>query len=259
MGFLSTKRALITGVANQRSIAWGIAKAMAREGAELAFTYQSDRLKERVVKLAADLSSDFTLLCDVAEDAHIEALRDAIANRWDGVDIVVHAIAFAPRLSLQGDYLESVDRKAFQIAHDISAYSFVALAKQLRELMRGHHAAMLTLSYLGAHRAVANYNVMGPAKASLEANIRYAAAALGPEGIRVNGISAGPIKTLAATGVANFRQLLEHVEKVSPLRRNVTIDDVGNAAAFMCSDLALGITGEVLYVDAGYNRIGAVT
>ena len=258
MGFLNGKRALITGVANQRSIAWGIAMAMAREGAEIALTYQNDRLQARVTKLANELNSDFTLLCDVAEDAHIDALHDAIKDRWGSVDIVVHAIAFAPRAALQGDYLESVDRQSFQIAHDISAYSFVALGKRLRQLMRGNQAAMLTLSYLGSQRAVVNYNVMGPAKASLEANTRYMAAALGPDGIRVNGISAGPIKTLAAAGVADFRKLLDHVESVSPLRRNVTIDDIGNAAAFMCSDLALGITGEILYVDAGYSCISTI-
>ena len=259
MGFLTGKRALITGVASNRSIAFGIAKAMRREGADLGFTYQTDRLQERVTKLAAKLDSDFTLLCDVADDAHIGSVHDAIAARWTNVDIVVHAIAFAPRESLQGDYLDSVTREAFQVAHDISSYSFPALAKGLRDLMRGRNAAMLTLSYLGSQRSVVNYNVMGPAKASLEANVRYMAAALGAEGIRVNGLSAGPIKTLAAAGISGFRQFLEHAKSVSPLRRNITIDDVGNAAAFMCSDLALGITGEILYVDGGYNIIGMAT
>lgn len=258
MGFLAGKRALVTGVASNRSIAWGIAQAMRREGAELAFTYQNDKLRERVTKLAAECGSDIVLPCDVASDEEIAALFEALGARWDGLDIVVHSIAFAPKEQLAGDFVEATDREGFRVAHEISSYSFTALAKAARPLMRGRGGALLTLSYLGAERAVPNYNVMGLAKASLEANVRYMAAALGPEGIRVNAVSAGPIRTLAAAGIANFRKLLEHAERTAPLRRNVTIEEVGNAAAFLCSDLAAGITGEVLYVDAGYHILGLV-
>jgi len=253
MGFLEGKRALVIGVAGNRSIAWGIAQAMHRQGAELALTYQNDRLKARVEKLARELDSDITMPCDVEFDEQIEASFQTLAKRWDGLDILVHAVAFAPREALQGDYLDAVNREAFRIAHDISSYSFAALAKAARPMMQGRNGALLTLSYLGAERTMPNYNVMGLAKASLEANVRYMAVSLGADGIRCNAISAGPIKTLAAAGIQDFRLLLEHAETRSPLRRNVTLEDVGNAAAFMCSDLASGITGEVTYVDAGIN------
>ncbi|TFH49040.1 MAG: enoyl-ACP reductase [Lysobacterales bacterium] len=253
MGFLEGKRALIIGVAGNRSIAWGIAQAMHRQGAELALTYQNERLKARVEKLAASIDADITLPCDVEFDEQIDATFADLGKRWDSLDILVHAVAFAPREALQGDYLDAVNREAFRIAHDISSYSFAAVAKAERPMLQGRNGALLTLSYLGSARTMPNYNVMGLAKASLEANVRYMAVSLGAEGIRVNAISAGPIKTLAAAGIQDFRLLLEHAESRSPLRRNVTLEDVGNAAAFMCSDLASGITGEVTYVDAGIN------
>lgn len=253
MGFLSGKRALVVGVASKRSIAWGIANAMHDQGAELAFTYQNERLAKRVGELAESLGSDFLLPLDVTNDQQIADLATAIEQRWGHVDIVVHAVAFAPRDHLEGDYLENLTREGFAQAHDVSAYSFAALGKALRPLMRNRDAAMLTLSYLGAERVMPNYNVMGVAKASLEANTRYMAYALGPEGVRVNAISAGPIRTLAAAGIGDFRSMLEQTERDSPLKRNVTIEDVGNTAAFLCSDLANGITGETVYVDAGFN------
>ena len=253
MGFLEGKRALVIGVAGNRSIAWGIADAMHRQGAELALTYQNERLKARVEKLAAQVDSDIALPCDVEFDEQIDAAFRDLGERWDSLDILVHAVAFAPREALQGDYLDAVNREAFRIAHDISSYSFAAVAKAARPMMQGRAGALLTLSYLGSERTMPNYNVMGLAKASLEANVRYMAVSLGADGIRVNAISAGPIKTLAAAGIQDFRLLLEHAESRSPLRRNVTLADVGNAAAFMCSDLASGITGEVTYVDAGIN------
>lgn len=253
MSFLEGKRALVIGVASKRSIAWGIAQALHRQGAELAFTYQNEKLESRVSDLAAEAGSDFVLPLDVGSDQQIDDVAQALSERWGSVDIVIHAVAYAPRDHLEGDYLEHLTREGFAQAHDVSSYSFAALGKALRPLMRGRDAAMLTLSYLGAERAMPNYNVMGVAKASLEANVRYMAYALGPEGIRVNAVSAGPIRTLAASGIGDFRKLLEHAEKSSPLRRNVTIDDVGNTAAFLCSDLAAGITGEVIYVDAGFN------
>ncbi len=256
MGFLQGKRALIVGLASNRSIAWGIAQAMRQQGAELAFTYQNEKLESRVAKMAAELGSEIVVPCDVASDEQIEAVFDKLDDFWDGLDILVHSVAFAPREALEGDYLDSVTREAFNIAHEISSYSFAALAKAGRNMMEGRNGALLTLSYLGAERAMPNYNVMGLAKASLEANVRYMAQSLGPDGIRVNAISAGPIKTLAAAGISNFRKMLDEVEKTAPLRRNVTIEDVGNAAAFLCSDLAAGITGEVTYVDSGYNIIG---
>jgi len=256
MGFLEGKRALVVGVASNRSIAWGIARAMRREGAELAFTYQNERLRSRIVKLAAELDSDLALPCDVEHDEQIASAFSALAERWDGLDVLVHAVAFAPRESLQGDYLEAVTRESSRIAHDVSSYSFAALAKAARPMMRGRNAALLTLTYLGSQRVMPNYNVMGLAKASLEANVRYLAGSLGPEGIRVNAISAGPIKTLAAAGISDFRRFLEHAEHNAPLRRNVSIDEVGNAAAFLCSDLASGITGEITYVDAGFSIAG---
>lgn len=255
MGFLTGKRALIVGVASDRSIASGVAQAMAREGAELAFTYQNERLGDRVRAAAAELGSDLCLPMDVSVDGEITGMFDALAARWPAVDILVHSVAFAPREQLAGGYLESVTRDGFRIAHDVSSYSFAALAKHGRGLLSGN-AALLTLSYLGAVRAIPSYNVMGPAKASLEANVRFMAADLGPSGVRVNGISAGPIKTLAAAGIGGFRQMLQHVAAVAPLRRNVSIEDVGNVAAFLCSDLAAGITGEIVYVDGGYSIVG---
>ncbi len=253
MSFLEGKRALVTGVASKRSIAWGIAQALHRQGAELAFTYQNEKLESRVNDFAAELGSDFVMPLDVSSDQQIDDVAQALRDRWGSVDIVVHAVAYAPRDHLEGDYLEHLTREGFAQAHDVSSYSFAALGKALRPLMQGRDAAMLTLTYLGAERAMPNYNIMGVAKASLEANVRYMAYALGPEGIRVNAVSAGPIRTLAASGIGDFRKLLEHAEQAAPLRRNVTIDDVGNTAAFLCSDLAAGITGEVLYVDAGFN------
>ena len=256
MGFLHGKRALVTGILSQRSIAWGIANAMHREGAQLAFTYVDDKLKDRVDEAASAFGSNIVLPCDVTRDADITGLFDSLGKHWDGLDILVHSIGFAPREALTGEFLDGLTRENFAIAHDISSYSLAAMAKAARPLMKGRGGSILTLTYLGADRALANYNVMGLAKASLEANVRYLAYNLGPESTRVNAISAGPIKTLAASGVANFRKMLEHVEQNAPLRRNVTIDEVGNAAAFLCSDLASGITGEVTYVDAGYNTLG---
>ena len=257
MGFLQGKRALITGIASQRSIASGIAEAMHREGAELAFTYQNEKLLSRVEKAATELGSDIVLPLDVADDAQIAACFEQLGQRWpDGFDILVHAVAFAPREAIGGAFLDGLTRENFAIAHDISAYSLAALAKAARPLMAGRKGAIVTLTYLGAERALVNYNVMGVAKASLEATVRYLALNLGPEGTRVNAISAGPIKTLAASGVGNLRKMLSHVEEQAPLRRNVTIEDVGNVAAFMCSDLAAGITGEITYVDSGYNILG---
>ncbi len=256
MGFLQGKRALIVGLASNRSIAWGIAKAMRREGASLAFTYQNEKLQDRVEKFAAELDSDITIPCDVASDEQIDAVFNHLDDFWDHLDIIVHSVAFAPSTELEGEYLDAVTREGFRVAHEISSYSFAALAKAGRNMMEGRNGALLTLSYLGAQRAIPYYNVMGLAKASLEANVRYMAQTLGPDNIRVNAISAGPIKTLAAAGISNFRKMLNHVENNAPLRRNVTIDDVGNASAFLCSDLASGITGEIMYVDSGYNTIG---
>jgi enoyl-[acyl-carrier protein] reductase I len=257
MGFLHGKRVLVVGIASQRSIAWGIANAMHREGAQLAFTYQNDRLKDRVEEAANTFGSNIVLPCDVAEDAQIDGLFAELGKHWtDGFDVLVHSVGFAPREALQGQYLDHLTRENFSIAHDISSYSLAALAKAARPMMAGRNGAILTLTYLGAERALSNYNVMGLAKASLEANVRYLAFNLGPEGTRVNAISAGPIKTLAAAGIANFRKMLDHVDENAPLRRSVTIDEVGNVGAFLCSDLASGITGEVTHVDAGYNIIG---
>ena len=256
MGFLADKRFLITGVASNRSIAWGVAQAMHREGAQLAFSYQGDKLRGRVEDLAAKCDSSIALPLDVASDAEIDACFEQLAGHWDGLDGIVHSIAFAPKEELEGSYVDAVTRAGFTTAHEISAYSFAALAKAGRELMAGRNGALVTMSYLGAVRAVPNYNVMGVAKASLEANVRYLADSLGPEGTRVNAVSAGPIRTLAAAGIADFRSMLKQVEERTPLRRNVTIEEVGNAAAFLCSDLASGITGDVLYVDTGYHILG---
>lgn len=257
MGFLSGKRALIFGVASNRSIAWGIAQAMHREGCELAFTYQSERLHERVEKFAGELDSDIVIPCNVEDDDEIEAVFEHLDDYWDHVDIIVHSIAYAPKELLEGDYLDNLNREGFNNAHDISSYSLAAIAKAGRHMMQNREdASIITLSYLGAVRAFPGFNVMGLAKASLEANVRYLAHNLGPEGIRVNAISAGPIKTLAAAGISGFKKIFEHVENNAPLRRNVTTDEVSNAAAFLCSGLAHGITGEVLYVDSGYHIVG---
>jgi enoyl-[acyl-carrier protein] reductase I len=251
MGFLSDRKILITGLLSSRSIAFGIAKACQREGATLAFTYVNDDLKARVDKLAREFGSAPVLPCDVTRDDQIAAL----GREWGGLDGLLHSIAFAPREALSGDYLDGLSRNAFAVSHDISSYSFAALAKGARPLMQGRRGALLTLTYLGAVRALQNYNVMGLAKASLEANVRYLAQCLGPEGLRVNAISAGPIKTLAAAGIGGFSKILHHVEKTAPLRRNVTIEEVGNVAAFLLSDLASAITGEITYVDCGFSIV----
>lgn len=257
MGFLADRKILITGVLSNRSIAYGVARACQREGASLAFTYVNDELKDRVVKLAAEFGPVPVLPCDVTRDDDVAALFAALGREWDGLDGMLHSIAFAPREALSGDYLDSLSREAFATAHDISSYSLAALAKGARPLMRGRGAAMVTLSYLGAVRALANYNVMGLAKASLEANVRYLARCLGPEQIRVNAISAGPIKTLAAAGIGGFSKILRFVEHTAPLRRNVTIEEVGNVAAFLLSPLASAVTGEITYVDCGFSNVAA--
>ena len=255
MGFLAGKRALIVGLATERSIAYGIASAMRREGAELAFSYQ-DRFKDRVEGMAGEFDSKLVFEMDVANDASIDAAFAQLKQSWDSLDIVVHAVAFAPTDAIRGGFVESTTRENFRIAHDISSYSLTAIAKAAAPMMEGRAGAFLTLSYLGAVRSLPSYNVMGLAKASLEASVRFLAADLGPKGIRVNGVSAGPIKTLAAAGIGGFRSILKHVAQVAPLRRNVTIEDVGNTAAFLCSDLAGGITGEIVYVDGGFNTVG---
>jgi enoyl-[acyl-carrier protein] reductase I len=256
MGFLAGKRALIVGVASPRSIAWGIAEAMHEQGAELAFTYQTDKLKPRVDSIAEATGSKIVIPCDVAFDEQIDTLFTELRSHWDYYDILVHSVGFAPREQLDGDYMDVITREGFQIAHDISSYSFAALAKAGLDMMEGRDGAMLTLTYLGSVRALSGYNVMGLAKASLEANMRYMARSLGPRGIRVNAISAGPIKTLAAAGIAQFRKMLHHVEETAPLRRTITPREVGNVAAFLCSDLASGVTGETTFVDSGYNILG---
>lgn len=255
MGFLKGKRVLVVGVASKLSIASGIAAAMYREGAELAFTYQNDKLKGRVEEFAEGWGSSKELCfpCDVASDEQIAHVFTELAKKWDGLDGIIHAVGFAPGDQLDGDFTNVTTRDGFKIAHDISSYSFIALAKAGRKLMEGRNGSLLTLTYLGAERTMPNYNVMGMAKASLEAGVRYLAGSLGPEGTRVNAISAGPIRTLAASGIKSFRKMLAANERQTPLRRNVTIDEVGNAAAFLCSDLASGISGEILYVDGGFN------
>ena len=255
MGFLADKKILITGLLSNRSIAYGIAAACRREGASLAFTYQNDRFKDRVTEMAAEFGSDLVFPCDVANDGEIDALFAGLRKRWDGLDGLVHAIAYAPREAIAGDLLDGLTREAFRIAHDISSYSFPALAKAAMPMMAGRSGAIVTLTYLGAERVVPNYNTMGLAKASLEAGVRYMASALGAKGIRVNGISAGPIKTLAAAGISGFGKILKFVEENAPLRRNVTIEEVGNVAAFLLSDLASGVTGEITFVDAGVNTV----
>ncbi len=255
MGFLAGKRLLITGVLNNRSIAYGVARACHREGAELAFSYQGERFKERITEYAAEFGSKLVFDCDVGSDEQIAALCDGLKQAWpEGFDGFVHSIGFAPREAIAGDFLDGLSRESFRIAHDISAYSFPALAKAALPQLRDR-SALLTMTYLGAIRAVPAYNTMGLAKASLEASVRYLAASVGPKGIRVNGISAGPIKTLAASGIKGFGKLLGVFEENSPLRRTVTIDDVGNVAAFLLSDLSSGMTGEISYVDAGFSQV----
>jgi len=255
MGFLQNKKVLICGLVSNRSIAAGIAEAMHREGAELAFTYQGEKIRNRVETMATDWDSEITIPCDVTRDEEIDNVFKELAKKWDGIDVLVHSIAYAPADQLQGDYLECINRDGFRIAHDISSYSFAALAKAAFPMMEGRNGSLVTMTYLGAERALPNYNVMGVAKASLEANVRYMANSLGPKGIRVNGVSAGPIKTLAAAGIKSFRKMLSYNEKVTPLQRNITLENVGNTAAFLCSDLASGITGEIVHVDAGFHCV----
>jgi len=256
MGFMQGKRVLIVGCASNRSIAWGIAQAMHREGAEIAFTFQTEKLQGRVEKMAEECNSNITIECDVSSDEQIDNVFTELGKHWDGLDCIVHSVAFAPRDALDGDFVNATTRENFKIAHDISSYSFTALAKAGREMMKGRNGSLLTLSYLGAERAIPNYNVMGVAKASLEANVRYMAVALGAEGTRVNAVSAGPIKTLASAGINNFKSMLSKAAETAPMKKNVTIEEVGNVSAFLCSDLASGVTGEITYVDGGYNIAG---
>jgi enoyl-[acyl-carrier protein] reductase I len=253
MGFLQGKRILIVGLISNKSIAAGIAEAMHREGAELAFTYQSARFEDRIKELASAWNSTLTIPCDVGSDQEIATMVERLGNDWGQIDGIVHSVAYAPADELSGPYHDVLSREGFRIAHDISSYSFGALAKASLPLLKDHNSSLLTLSYLGATRAIPRYNVMGLAKASLEANVRYLAASLGPIGIRVNGISAGPIKTLAASGIKGFKKMLSYNKEVSPLRKNIDAIEVGNVAAFLCSDLSSGITGEIIHVDAGYN------
>ena len=256
MKFLEGKKALVLGIASNRSIAWGISDSLRKNGAELAFTYQNDKLKERVAKLAAECESDIIMPCDVAEDGSIKNMLGQLSAKWSEFDIIVHSLAFAPREELEGNYVEKTTKEGFMSAHSISSYSLLELCKESKPMLKGSSPSVISLSYLGAVRGMPNYNVMGVAKASLEANVRYLAYAMGEDNIRVNCISAGPIKTLAAAGITDFRKMLDHVEKNSPLRRNVTIQEVGDTASFLASDGASGITGQTLYVDSGYNIIG---
>jgi len=258
MGFLAGKKLLITGVLSNRSIAYGIAKACHAQGAELAFSYVGERFKDRITEFAAEFNSSLVYDCDVADDAQIEKLFADLSQTWPKLDGFVHSIGFAPREAIAGDFLEGLSREAFRVAHDISAYSFPAMAKAALPYLN-ERSALLTLSYLGALRTIPNYNTMGLAKASLEASVRYLAESLGPRQIRVNGISAGPIKTLAASGIKDFGKLLKVVADASPLRRNVTIDDVGNVAAFLLSDLASGVTSEITYVDGGFSQTAGIS
>ncbi len=261
MGFLAGKHILIMGLLSNRSIAYGVAKACHAQGAQLAFTYQTERFKDRVSEMAADFGSSIVLPCDVGDDTQIDQLFSELAKLWPGgtdqpgLDGLVHAIAFAPREAIAGNFLEGINREAFRIAHDISAYSFVACAKAAAPLMQGRKASMVTMSYLGAERMVPNYNTMGLAKASLEASVRYLAEALGPQGIRVNAVSAGPIKTLAASGIKGISTIIEHVAQHAPIRRNITTEDVGNASAFLLSDLSGGVSAEIMHVDGGYSTV----
>jgi len=257
MALLDGRRILITGVLSTRSIAYGVARACHREGATLAFTYVNDELKDRVARIAAEFGACPLIPCDVASDEQIAAAFDALKAEWGALDGMLHSIAFAPREALAGDFLDGMSRAAFATAHEISSYSFAAMARAARPLLAGRNASLLTLTYLGSVRALANYNVMGLAKASLEANVRYLAATLGPEGTRVNAISAGPIKTLAAAGIGGFSKILHFVEKNAPLRRNVTIEEVGNVAAFYFSPLSSAITGEITYADCGFSNVAA--
>jgi enoyl-[acyl-carrier protein] reductase I len=259
MGFLENKKILITGVASDRSIAAGTALAMAAQGAELAFTYQTEKLQKRVEKIAEACGSSIIIPCDVSEDEQINNAFTELGKEWDGLDGIVHSIAFAPREELKGLFLDATTRDGFNMAHEISSYSFTALAKAGREMMQGRDASLITMSYIGAVRSMPGYNVMGLAKASLEANVRYLAQSLGPDGIRVNAISAGPIKTLAAAGISGFKKMIDFYDKTAPLGRSVTIEEVGNTAAFLCSDLASGITGEITYVDGGFSTVGIGT
>ncbi|NKI70090.1 enoyl-ACP reductase FabI [Collimonas pratensis] len=254
MAFLQGKKILITGLLSNRSIAYGIAQACKREGAELAFTYVGERFKERITNFAKEFDSELIFDCDVGSDEQINALFADLGKSWDHLDGLVHAIGFAPADAIAGDFLDGLSREGFKIAHDISAYSFPAMAKAAIPLLHPN-SALLTLTYLGSERVVPNYNTMGLAKASLEASVRYLAGSLGPKGIRVNGISAGPIKTLAASGIKGFGKILGFVAEHAPLRRNVTVEDVGNASAFLLSDLASGITGEITYVDGGFSHV----
>jgi enoyl-[acyl-carrier protein] reductase I len=256
MGFLNGKRALITGIASKRSIAYGIAQSMAEQGAELAFTYPNERFKERVTRIAAeDFNSSIVLPCDVASDDEINALFGLLKKHWDGYDILVHSIAYAPQDQLEGRFVDSVTREGFRVAHEISSYSLAALTQAGLSMMRPN-GSVLTLTYLASHRTVPHYNTMALAKASLEANVRYLASNLGEQTIRANAISAGPIRTLAAAGIKHFKTMLDHNERITPMRKNVTIKEVGNASAFLCSDLASGITGEILHVDGGFHIVG---
>ncbi|MFO1391553.1 MAG: enoyl-ACP reductase [Agitococcus sp.] len=253
MGFMQGKRVLIVGVASKLSIAYGIAAAMHREGAQLAFTYQNDKLKNRVEEFAASFGSSLVFPCDVVNDNEITHLFEQLGQHWESLDTLVHSVAYAPADQLEGDFVDVTTREGFRVAHDISSYSLTALSKAAKPLLVKAQGNIVTLTYQGSERVLPNYNVMGLAKASLEANVRYLASSLGPLGVRVNGISAGPIRTLAASGIKNFRKMLAYNESATPLRRNVTIEEVGNAAAFLCSHLASGISGEILYVDGGFN------
>lgn len=256
MGILAGKRAIVTGIASNRSIAWGIASAMYKQGAKLGLTYQNDKLRPRVEKFAREFNAEFIAPCDVSIDEQITSLRDTASNVWGHVDILVHSLAYAPRDQLEGMFLDAVTREGFTIAHDISSYSFSAMAQAFAPLMENQNSALLTVTYIGAMRAMPGYNVMGLAKASLEANVRYTAQTLGPKNIRVNAVSAGPIRTLAASGIRGMKAMIDHYGKAAPLGRSVSIEEVGNAASFLCSDLASGITGEILYVDGGFNIVG---
>ncbi|AMA65087.1 Enoyl-[acyl-carrier-protein] reductase [NADH] FabI [Candidatus Arsenophonus lipoptenae] len=255
MGFMIGKRILITGLASKLSIAYGIAKAMHKQGAELAFSYQGNKLKYRVKEIAKKFGSKIVLPCDVTSDENISILFKDLSKIWKNFDGFIHSIAYAPATQLNGDYVNTVTRQGFQIAHDISSFSLVALAKACRNMLNPN-SSIVTLTYLGSERAIPNYNIMGLAKASLEANVRYMANSMGPQGIRVNGISAGPIRTLAASGIKNFRNMLEYYKLVTPIKYTVTTENIGNWAAFLCSDLSTGVTGEIIHVDSGFNIIG---
>ena len=255
MGFLDGKKALVSGVASNRSIAYGVAKCLHREGAELAFTYQTEKLKSRVEKAASEFGSSICIPLDVTDDQNIIDAFTELKKSWDNFDIMIHSLAFAPTEELKGSFVESVTREGFETAHQISSYSFAAMAREAKSMLN-KDSALLTMTYLGSVKSIPNYNVMGPAKASLESVVRFLAADLGPQGIRVNAVSAGPIKTLAASGVGGMRGLLKYVSSINPIARNITIEDVGNTAAFLSSDLASGITGETIYVDGGYRNLG---